>query len=121
MGTIRGAIYDLLNDSEADVYPMVAPQELTDPYAVYSIRTAPIRSQEGIEVTDVELTLDIFANVYSDCVALAATMFAGIENASGTYDTTETLMVANWETEDGQYIEDLNKYMITQTYQLRFT
>ena len=39
--SIRKAIYDLLNDSEADVYPMVATQGLEDPYVVFSMRKTP--------------------------------------------------------------------------------
>lgn len=118
--SIRKAIYDLLNDSEADVYPLVAPQELTDPYVVFSMRKSPIRTQDGIGPWEVDLILNIYANTLSDCIALADTMYSGIEAATGTYDT-ETLMVANWTSEDGGYLNDLNKYVITQEYQLRFT
>jgi hypothetical protein len=118
--SIRKAIYDLLNDSEADVYPLVAPQALTDPYVVFSMRRVPTRTQDGITVNDVELTLNIYANTLSDCISLADTMNAGIEAATGTYDT-ETLLIGNWVSEDGGYIDDLDKYIITQEYQLRFT
>lgn len=118
--SIRAAIYDLLNDSEADVYPFVSPQELADPYVVFNIRMAPERVQEGTAVKEVDLTLNIFANTLELCTALAATMYAGLEDASGTYDT-ETLHVSNWVSEDGYYIDDLQKYVITQEYQLKFT
>jgi len=118
--SIRKAIYDLLNDSEADVYPLIAPQELTDPYVVFSMRRTPVRTQDGIAVNDVELSLSIYANSLSACISLADTMYAGLEAASGTY-ATETLMISNWNSEDGYYNEDLNKYMITQEYTLRFT
>ena len=118
--SIRKAIYDLLNDSEADVYPLIAPQGLTDPYVVFSIRMDPIRTQDGIGPWNVNLTLDIFANSLSACIGLADTMYAGVEAAAGSYDT-ETLLVANWISEDGDYIEELDKYMITHEYQLFFT
>ena len=118
--SIRKAIYDLLNDTEADVYPMIAPQELKDPYVIFSIRKSPIRTQDGIGPYEITLTLDIYANTLSGCIDLANTMFSGVEAASGTYDT-ETLMVANWISEDGYYMGDLNKYAITQEYQLYFT
>lgn len=118
---LRKAIYDLLNDSEADVYPMVAPQELTDPYVVFTMRREPVRSQDGIAMQDITLTLNIYANTLSDCIALADTMYSGLEGASGSYDSgNETLHISNWISEDGYYIEDLDKYLITQDYQLRF-
>jgi hypothetical protein len=69
--SIRKAIYDLLNDSEADVYPLIAPQELTDPYVVYSMRRTPVRTQDGVTVNDVELSLSIYANSLSDCIGLS--------------------------------------------------
>ncbi len=118
--SIRKAIYDLLNDSETDVYPMVAPQELTDPYVVFNMRLSPIRTQDGIGPQEVDLTLNIFANTLSACIALADTMYAGVEAATGTYDT-EDLMIANWTAEDGYYIDELQKYAITQEYNLKFT
>jgi hypothetical protein len=118
--SIRKAIYDLLNDSEADVYPLIAPQELTDPYVVYSMRRTPVRTQDGVTVNDVELSLSIYANSLSDCIGLADTMYSGLEGTTGTY-ATETLMISNWNSEDGYYIEGLKKYMITQEYTLRFT
>jgi len=122
--SIRRAIYDLLNDTEADVYPLVAPQELTDPYVVYSMRRDPTRTQSGIGVQEVALTLSIYANSLSACVTLADTMYAALELATGGYGSgsaSETLHISNWVSEDGYYLDDLKKYVITQEYQLRFT
>jgi len=119
--SIRAAIYDLLNDSEADVYPLVAPQETTDPYVVFSMTRTPTRTQDGITVNDVMLMLNIYANTLSDCISLADTMYSGLEGTSGTYDSTETLLISNWVSEDGAHLEDKDKYIITQEYQLRFT
>jgi len=118
--SIRKAVYDLLNDSEADVYPFVAPQELKVPYVVYNVRLDPVRTQDGIGPYSVDVSLSIFANSLSDCITLADAMSAGTEGATGSYDT-ETLMYANWVSEDGLYLDDLDKYVITQEYQLFFT
>jgi len=118
--SIRAAIYDLLNDSEADVYPLVAPQGTTDPYVVYSVRRVPVRVQEGIVMEEIELTLNIFANERGDCFTLADAMYAGLEAATGTYGS-ETLDISNWVSETGAYIEELDKYMITQEYELKFS
>jgi len=119
--SIRKAIYDLLNDSEADVYPLIAPQELTDPYVVFTMAMSPIRAQDGIPVKEIELSLNIYANTLSDAIALADTMYAGLEGVSGTY-ATETLMICNWVRDGfGDYIEGLKKYMIPQEYELKFT
>ena len=119
--SIRKAIYDLLNDSSTSVYPLVAPQELTDPYVVFSIRSEGVRTQSGVGPWTINVTLNIFANSLSACITLADTMYTGLEGVSGTYDTTEVLMVANFLSEDEGYIDDLNKYIITQEYQLYFT
>jgi len=118
--SIRKAIYSLLSGLEADVFPLVATQEMSDPYVVYSMRGEPIRSQDGIGVKEIMLTITIYANTFSDCIALADTMYAGLEGTAGTY-ATETLMISNWISEDEYYIDDLKKYGITQEYQLRFT
>ena len=83
--SIRSGIYDLLKALEGDVYPIVAPQETAVSYVTYSMRQEPIRTQDGISPTDVELTLNIFSNTLSDTVTLAATIYAGLEDASGTY------------------------------------
>lgn len=118
--SIRKAVYSLLSGIEADSFPLVAQQETTDPYVVFSMRQTPTRTQDGISPVDVELRLEIYASTLSDCIALADTMYAGLEAATGTYDT-ENLMVCNWESESDFYIEEVKKYGMTQEYQLRFT
>ena len=118
--SIRAAIYDLLNDTEADVYPLFAPQETTAAYVVYGMRSEPVRTQSGVTVTEVYLTLSIYASEFDDAVTLADTLFAALEGESGTY-ATETLMICNWVGESDNYIADLDKVNITQEYQLKFT
>ena len=117
--SIRNAIYDLLNDTEADVYPFIAPQETTASYVVYNIRKDPIRTQDGIGPYNVDLSLAIYDKDMDDCITLADAMFAGLEATTGSYDT-ETLMICNWVSEDGDYLDELKKYVITQEYQLYF-
>jgi len=117
--SIRKAVYALLVAAETDVFPLVAEQETTEPYVVFSMRRTPERTQDGIGPQYVDLTLEIYANTLSDCIALADTMYAGIEDASGSYDT-ETLMVGNWVAESDFYIDELKKYGITQEYTLTF-
>jgi len=117
--SLRGAVYDLLNNVEADVYPLVAPQETTDPYVVYSMRTDPIRDSDGIAITEMTLTLDIFASTFDSVVTLASSIYAGLEAAEGTYDS-ESLMICNWTAESDGYIPDLDKYQIIQEYTLKF-
>jgi len=117
--SIRSAIYDLLNDVEADVYPLYAPQETTDPYVAYTMRTEPVRTQEGVALTEVSLTLEIFANTFDEAITLAASLYTGLEGASGTYDS-ESLMICNWTMESEDYIPNLDKINITQEYLLKF-
>jgi len=118
--SIRKAIYDLLNDTEADVYPLIAPQELTDPYAVYSTRIEYIRSHDGVEVNEAYVTVQVYANTLATCIALADSLSAALEGASGTYDTTETLHVGLFLGEVDGYFSDIDKYMITQDYLFKF-
>ena len=118
--SVRAAVYSLLSGLETDVFPLHSQQETTDPYVVFSMRMAPERTQSGIVRTDVDLTLEIYANSLSECISLADTMYAGLEGDSGTY-ATETLDICNWVAESDYYIDELKKYGITQEYQLRFT
>lgn len=117
--SIRSGIYDLLKAVEADVYPLVTPQETDSEYVAYSMRTEPIRTQSGIQVTEVFLTLEIYANTFDSCVTLADSLFAGLENKSGSYGS-KTLMVCNWVSEADNYIPDIDKFNITQEYILKF-
>jgi len=117
--SIRAAVYDLLNDVESDVYPVFAPQETTDPYVVYSMRYEPTLTQDFAGPTDVDLTLDIYASSFDACVTLADAIFAGMDNALGSYGG-ETLMLSRWVSESDNYISDLDKVNITQEYNLKF-
>ena len=118
--SIRKAIYDLLKAAETDVYPLVAPQELKVPYITFNMRRTPERTQDGVTLQIVGLTLMIYASDLSDCFNLAETMYTALEGAEGTYDGEE-LMVSNWTVEDGEYIEQLDKYLVIQEYSLTFT
>ncbi len=120
--SIRGAIYSLLAGIEGDVYPLVAPQETTDPYVVYSMRSEPILTQDFCGPTDVDLTIEVYAggdDAFDNCVALANTIFAGMDNAKGTYDG-EVLMLSRWVSEADSYIGEIDKVNITQEYNLKF-
>jgi len=117
--SIRKAVYDLLNDTEADVYPLIAPQELTDPYATFFVRIEYVRSQEGVEVKEATVTVNVYANTYAACDTLAVAFRTALENASGIYDT-ETLMVGLLLSESDDYIESLDKYVLAQEYLLKF-
>jgi hypothetical protein len=116
---IRTAIYDLMNDVETDVYPVVAPQGLTDPYAVYSVRFEYLRTQDGTAVQDANMTVEIYANEYDDCGALADTIRGNVDNQDGTYNS-KVLFVAYITSESDGYIPELDKFVITQEYVLRF-
>ena len=118
--SIRKALYDLLNDAEADVYPVIAPAETTDPYCTYNVSREFIRTQDGIAIYDVTLTVDCHAKDFSDLIDLAATMEAGLEGAEGTYQS-ETIMISSMtEESEVTYDSDLGKYMLTQTYNVFF-
>ena len=117
--SVREAIYDLLNDTSSEVWPLKVPQEKTDPYVTFFMRRAPVRTQDGIDVEDVDLTLNIYASTHEACVTLADAMYAGLEGATGTY-ATESLMICNWESETDDYLDGLEKVVITQEYNLKF-
>ena len=119
--SIRKGIYGLLSALEGDVYPVVAPQETATTYIVYTLRFEPIRTQSGVSAQYVYLTLNIFASELDDLETMGATMYTGLEDASGTYDS-EDLDVCAWlSTEDGNYLQDLEKHHLIQEYQLLFT
>jgi hypothetical protein len=115
----RTAIYDLMNNVESDVYPLVAPAELTVPYAVYTTRREPIRVQEGVSVWTTYLTIYIYASDFSDCDNLADVIKTNMEHRAGTYGT-DVLIGSMMISESDDYIPSLNKYLITQEYKLEF-
>lgn len=116
--SIRSAIYDLLNDTDTAVYPLVAPQETTGTYTVYKIRRSPEREQDGVFTEFVDLTLDIYGTL-ENCITKSGQFYTALEGASGTYDG-ESLRVCNWMGEDGDYIPELDKYNITMEFELKF-
>jgi len=119
--SIRKAVYDLLNNTESKVYPLIAEQEVTDPYITFAMRTSPVRAQNEIAQTDVSLTLMIYGSTHTLCVTLADAMYAAMEGATGSLDSgNETLNICNWESETDEYIEGLDKILITQEYNLKF-
>jgi len=116
--SIKAALYDLMNNVETDVYPVIAPAEQSDPYAVYNWSRELIRGQDGISTYEVTLTVEIFAKDPSDCLDLAAIIEGNMEAATGTYQST-TILVSNLVSEsETEYMGDMDKYGITQTYQL---
>lgn len=119
VSTLKVAMYDILNNAEADVYPLVAPQELTDPYAVYSSRIELVRAQGSVPIKDYYLTLNIYANVLTDAINLADAFSSVLDNLSGTFEGEE-LEVGLFLTESDDFIPDLDKYVITQERLFRF-
>ena len=108
----------MMNDAEADVYPVVAPQETSDPYAVYSIRREPVRAKGGVPVWTVFLTVEIYASTLLLCAALADNIETYMGYQSGTYGFDTVIGSMLLSEADGGYIHDLDKYNITQEYQI---
>ena len=119
IATIKASIYTLLSAVTVKSYPVVGPQEETSAYAVYLTRFEPVRDQVSINIYDCSLTLNIYANDMSDCITLAGQFFTAIEDASGTYGAND-LEVGYFISESDDYIENLDKYVITQEWQLRW-
>jgi len=117
--SIRAAVYDLLNDVDSRIHALAAPQEETNPYAVWEIRTEPVRTQSGIVIKEVYVTLNMYANERDDCITLADSYYTGLEGKTGAY-SDQTLMICNWTSESEDYISELDKWMITQEYELKF-
>ena len=118
--SIRGAIYTLLSGLEGDVWPFVAEQETADPYGVYFINRMNIRSQDGNEIYEVSLRLELYSNDADDLVALAAVIEADLDIKDETVIGSETLMVSYLDNESDDYVSSENKYNITQEYTLKF-
>lgn len=117
--SIRAAVYDLLNDVDSRVHALAAPQELTSPYAVWSVRYELIRVQGDISVYDVSLTLNMYANLRDASLTLADSFYSGLEGKSGSY-SDQSLMICNMVSEAEDYIPDLDKWNVTQEYELKF-
>lgn len=116
--SIRSAIYDLMNDADSDVYPTVAAAGESDPYAVYNMSREMVRTQDGVAVYDMALTVTCYAKDYSDLIDFAATIESTLEGATGTYDD-KTIMVSTMLTEGPvEHDGDLDKYYIVQTYSI---
>jgi hypothetical protein len=117
--SIRAAVYDLLNDVTSQVHALAAPQELTSPYAVWSIRDEPIRVQGAIQIHNVFLTVNIYANTRDATITLASSIYTGLEGKTGSY-SDQTLMICNWMGENEDYIPDLDKWTIGLDFELKF-
>ena len=120
--SVRAAIYDLLDEVTTSVYPLVAPQETTGSYAVFSVNLEVIRIQNGVEMKEADLILEIYSsgdNGFDSCVTLAESFYTALEGASGTYGG-EALEVCNFIRESDDYISDLDKFNIRQEYNLKF-
>jgi len=117
--SIRAAIYDLLNDVDSRVHALAAPQEETNPYAVWEIRREPIRVQESIILEEITLTLNIYANLRDDALTLATSYFDGLEAKTGSY-SNKTLIACTWSSESEDYISELDKWNVSQEYNLKF-
>ena len=117
--SIRAAVYDLLDDVSSSVHALAAPQATTTAYAVWQIRDEPIRVQGAIQVHDVTLTLNIYANTRDLALTMAASFFSGLEGKTGSY-SDQTLMICNWMAESEDYIPDLDKWNISQEYELKY-
>lgn len=117
--SLRSATYSLLSGVTSKVYPVVAPQETTGSYAVYSLRITPVRCQDGISMYDVDVSLEVYAETWDACADLADSFQSAIEDASGTYDG-DSLEVGLYNSETDDYISDIDKFNISQEYTLKF-
>lgn len=115
--SIRSSIYTLLSGIEVDVFPLVAPQETSDTYVTYAMRLEFERYQGGY-IKNVTLTLDVWGN-QDNVISMADTLVTGLEGQSGTVGD-QTLIICNWVSESESYIPDLDKFNITQEYELKF-
>jgi len=118
--SIRGAIYTLLSGLESDVWPLKAPEGTSVPHGVYFVSRENVRSQDGNELEEVNLRIEVYAEDYDDVEALAATFEADLDIKDETVIGTETLMVSYLNNESDDYIWTEQKFNITQEYTLKF-
>ena len=118
--SIRSAVYTLLSGLESDVWPLVAEQETSVPYGVYFLSRTHILSQDGVEVKEVRLRIEIYGNDWDDVAALAATLEADLDIKDETAIGGEQLMVSYLTSEDENYLPGEQKFNITQEYILKF-
>lgn len=118
--SVRGAIYTLLSGLEGDVWPLVAEQETKDAHAVYFVSRNKVRSQDGNEVDEVSLRLEIYGADYDEVHALADTFESDLDIKDETVIGTETLMVSYFDNDSDDYVWSEKKFNITQEYTLKF-
>ena len=116
---IGKGINDFMNDLD-NVYPVRARPEVEDPYVVYRFSTEYVRAQGSIPIYEVTLTVDIFGKDFSDFYDKAVEVTAFLEALSGASALGDlTVLVVNFESEsEAEWLSDLEKYSLTQTYQI---
>lgn len=118
--SVRSAIYTLLSGLESDVWPLKAKEGTSDPHGVYFVSRENVRSQDGNELEEVRLRIEIYAQDYDDVIALAETFESDLDIKDETVIGTETLMVSYLDNESDDYIWSEKKFNITQEYTLKF-
>jgi hypothetical protein len=119
--SLRSFIYsELLTNVDSNVYPLVAPEKTTDPYAVYFISRQSVLTQDGVAVKAVVLRIEIYGNDWDAVEALAKSYESYLDHIDPVEGIDENLMVAILEREDEDYLHDEQKFNITQEYTLKF-
>ena len=118
--SIRGAIYTLLSGLESNVWPLKAKQATTATHAVYFVSREPVLSQDGTEMWNVRLRIEVYGDDYDDVETLAQTFSDDLHLKDETAIGAETLHVAYMESESDDYIWSEQKFNITQEYTLKF-
>jgi len=103
-------IKSLLSGVITQVYPVVAPQDITGSYVTYQIIDKVPWDSKGVVATvdAVRVTLKIVADTYSALATLVESVRTAMDQKSGTY---ASIVIQNvvFDDERDQYDEDLKK------------
>lgn len=116
---LHEAIYNLLNSTEADIYPGVSEQEVNPPFIVHTkVKTTPTPDKDGTSKNDfIIYRVAIYADTMAATVTLANSVRDVLDDYSGYLNGTDILNIQFANEEDG-YDEESGFFFVMQTYQI---
>lgn len=104
------------------IYPVQAPERVSSPFVVYSfIRGTPANQKDGVSPIDgVLLQVDIYSTSVPVSNTIAEHVRAVLDNYSGTENGTTIRRIWYDTQDDGDYLEALGFFGISQAYNLKY-
>lgn len=115
-----GKVIESLLSSTVDIYPIRAIEGKAVPYAVYSVvSNAPTNTKQGVSRLDVvRVQIDVYSNLYSQCVSLSDSIRTALDRYAGTVSTVVVDKIV-FENETDGFDDEAEYYRRTQDYFIR--